>query len=186
MIKLKYLNRFKSKSQLIFQSPLLRKMSYIERHEFLRICHRRWYVSGEYVYHQGDPGTGLYLLEEGSVELLYQENPSDEPVHLEVVHPPDSFGAFSVETPQPRKASAKCTTDAMLYGFFVSDYQSLSKRHPKIALRLLESLVKATNRKLGLALEHLEKENHKEASALLFETLMLPQEETEEEESQPR
>jgi CRP/FNR family transcriptional regulator, cyclic AMP receptor protein len=33
------------------------------------LLHKRNYMPGEYIFHQGDPGIGVYLIEEGTVEI---------------------------------------------------------------------------------------------------------------------
>lgn len=154
-------------------------MSQLERYEFLQLSHRRRYKAGEYVYYRGDPGTGLYLIEQGSVELLFHQTPEEKPVQLTQLHSPESFGAFSVDYQIRRKATARCITDCILYGFFISDYQILGKRHPRIALHFLETLNVAAIQQLDLVLTSFsDEEMDPEACALLFETYSVPTEET--------
>lgn len=178
MIKPKFWKRIKAQSELIYQSAFLKRMSQLERYEFLQLSHRRRFKAGEYVYHQGDPGTGLYMIEQGAVELLYQEEQTDNSVQLTVLHAPECFGAFSVDYLVRRKASARCTTDTVLYGFFISDYQTLGKRHPRIALRFLESLNVFAIQQYDLVMSRTSgidvDDTGPEAYALLFETYDIP------------
>ncbi len=182
MIKSKFWKRIKAQSEMIFQSPFLKRMSQLERYEFLQLSHRRRFKAGEFVYHQGDPGTGLYMIEQGAVELIYQEEQTDNAVQLTVLHSPECFGAFSVDYLVRRKASARCATDAVLYGFFISDYQTLGKRHPRIALRFLETLNVFATRQLDLVMTRMslidKDASGPEAYALLFETYDIPTEES--------
>ncbi len=140
MFKKKFWTRLKSKRELIFESPFLKSLSRLERYEFLSLSHHRRYKSGEFVYHQGDPATGLYLIEKGNVELVHFPAPDKDPLVLTQLSSPDCFGAFSIDYMVRRKASARCISDTSLYGFFLSDYQTLSKRHPRAALRFIETL----------------------------------------------
>lgn len=167
---------------MLFQSPFLKRMSQLERYEFLQLSHRRRFKPGEYVYHQGDPGTGLYMIEQGAVELLYQEEQTDNAVKLSVLHAPECFGAFSVDYLVRRKASARCTTDTILHGFFISDYQTLGKRHPRIAMRFLETINVFATYQLDLAMTSMSQMDDETAGpasfALLFETYDIPSEES--------
>ncbi|MDI6402694.1 cyclic nucleotide-binding domain-containing protein [Balneolaceae bacterium ANBcel3] len=177
MLPTKFWNRIKSHTELIYQSPFLKRLSQLERYELLQLSHRRRYKAGEFVYHQGDPGTGIYFIEQGSVELSFQKSPDVETVVLTDLHAPESFGAFSVDYQIRRKATARCITDCILFGFFISDYQTLSKRHPRIALRFLETLNVTTIQQLDHAVSKKSSEDDElEASALLFETYELPAE----------
>ncbi len=174
-----FLNRIKSQSQLLLHSPFLKRMSQLERYKFLQFCHKRRYQAGEYVYHQRDPGTGLYLIEKGSVELLRQSHPEEDFVQVAQLQSLETFGAFSVDYQIRRKATARCVTDCLLYGFFISDYQVLSKRHPRIALHFLETLNVVSMQQLDVALTRVdEEETENGAYALLFETYLIPSEES--------
>jgi len=61
--------RIKQQSKIVLQSRFLQNLSTLERYEFLQLCHRRTYKSGEYIFYRNDPGTGMYFIEDGSVEL---------------------------------------------------------------------------------------------------------------------
>jgi signal-transduction protein with cAMP-binding, CBS, and nucleotidyltransferase domain len=37
------------------------------------ILHNRHYIAGEYIFCQGDPGIGLYILIDGEVEINYAD-----------------------------------------------------------------------------------------------------------------
>lgn len=123
---------------VVFKSRFLAKMAVHERHEFLQLCHRRKYKAGEYIYYQGDPGTGMYFIEEGMVDLIVE---STDP-HVEkptfTLSPSDTFGALSVSYEIRRMSSARCVTDCTLLGFFRPDFETLRDRHPSIAIKFLE------------------------------------------------
>src|SRR5690606_888955 len=121
---------------------ILQAMTPIERAAFLGLCNRRTYKAGEYIYYQGDPGTGLYIIEEGVVELVV-ENPvesgsDDKPTFR--LEAPESFGALSIGYDMRRMSSARCVTDAVLYGFFKPDLDTLERRYPKIGVKFLNTL----------------------------------------------
>ena len=72
MIGTKKLKSIKNQSEIVFQSRFLKNLSPVERYEFLQLCHRRTYKAGEYIYYQGDPGTGMYFIEDGKIELIIE------------------------------------------------------------------------------------------------------------------
>ena len=83
----------KKQAKIVFQSRFLDNFTPLERYEFLQLCHRRNYTEGEYLYYQGDPGTGMYFLEEGKIQLIVEPNPgSDEEVKTNTIEAPESFG----------------------------------------------------------------------------------------------
>lgn len=137
-------DRFKSmkkQAKIVLKSRFLDNLTPLERYEFLQLCHRRDYNEGEYIYYQGDPGTGMYFLEEGKVELIVEpEAGSGEETNTFLIEAPESFGALSIGYELRRMSSAKCITDAVLLGFFKPDFETLRDRHPKIAVKFLETL----------------------------------------------
>jgi CRP-like cAMP-binding protein len=153
------LKRLKDQSNIVFKSKFLANLNPAERYEFLQLCHRRSYKEGEYVFYKTDPGTGMYFIEDGIIELTVGEpedsSAEDKPNCLELTSP-DSFGALSIGYNLRRKTSARCVTDCELLGFFKPDFEVLRDRHPKIAVKFLQTLtnkalkqLQVTTRKLS-------------------------------------
>lgn len=148
------LKRIKDQGHIIFKSRFLKNLSKVERYEFLQLCHRRTYGKGEYIYHQNDPGTGMYFIENGSVQLITEEgNEADKYTHT--LQPPESFGVLSIGYEFRRFATAKCVEDSTLLGFFQPDFETLKKRQPKIAVKFMETLARITMRQLSIAIDEL-------------------------------
>ena len=142
------LNQIKSQANLVFNSRFLKKLTPIERYEFIQLCHRRSYNAGEFIYHQGDPGTGIYFVEEGEVELIVQQSKvqqgeiddeSDDRTRFKI-GPSESFGALSMGYDLRRMSTARCCSDCTLLGFFKPDFETLKNRHPHIAVKILDVL----------------------------------------------
>lgn len=172
----KKIQKIKNQSQVVFKSRFLKNFSPLERYEFLQLCHRRKYKSGEYIYYQGDPGTGMYFIEEGIVELIV-ETKSEEKEEDEVETPsyelqaPDSFGALSIGYELRRMSSAQCQTDATLLGFFKPDFETLRNRHPQIAIKFMEVLSMIAMKQLEKTTDALiRKTDPEHAFSIQFET----------------
>lgn len=176
----KQFNNMKNKSDLIFQSRFLKNLTVLERSEFLQYCHRRQYKETEYIYYQGDPGTGMYFVEDGKVELIVEPEPGtqDEETHSYVIESPESFGALSIGYELRRISSAKCLTDCTLLGFFKPDFETLKKRHPTIAVKFMETLAMIAMKQLEITTKELKKASSAErAFSLQFQTYMEPEQE---------
>jgi len=138
MIGTKKLKSIKNQTEIVFQSRFLKALSPVERYEFLQLCHRRTYKAGEYIYYQGDPGTGMYFIEDGKIELIIETENQEKPTFT--LEAPESFGALSIGYELRRMSSAKCLSDCTLLGFFKPDFETLRDREPKIAVKFLEVL----------------------------------------------
>ncbi len=158
MLKNNQFNKLKNQTRMIFRSNFLKDLSTTERYEFLQLCHRRKYNKGEFIYYQDDPGTGMYFIEEGCVDLIVA-NSHDEAGKDAVtfkLEPPDSFGALSIGYDLRRLSAAKCVTDCILLGFFNPDFETLKKRNPGIAVKFLEKLSSIAMRQLERTIRELE------------------------------
>lgn len=152
MIGSKQIESLKNKGKLIFNSPFLKNLSSTERIKFLKLCHRRKYKENEFIYYQGDPGTGMYFIEEGRVQLVIEPDmDSDEEEFVMKLERPQSFGALSIGYELRRLSSVKCITDCTLLGFFKPDFETLKKRHPAIAVKFMENLSMITLKQLEIS-----------------------------------
>lgn len=131
--------RLKNQANIVFHSRFLKNLSPAERYEFLQLCHSRHYKEGEHVFYKGDPGTGMYFIEEGKVMLSLGDKSDDMDNPSLTLNSPDSFGALSIGYDLRRKSSAICLTDCALLGFFKPDFESLLDRYPKIAVKFLQT-----------------------------------------------
>lgn len=162
--------------RVIFHSRFLAQMTPLERIAFLQLCNQRTYRAGEYIYYQGDPGTGMYIIESGSVELVV-ETPglADDQKPRYTLDAAESFGALSVGYEMRRMSSARCLTDCVLYGFFKPDLETLCKRYPKVGIKFLGILNMIALKQLQITANHLKTHaGEAEALSLQFETYYAP------------
>ncbi len=120
--------------------------------EFLsQLVHVRHYQSGEPIFRQGDSGVGMYLLVNGSVDIVMHDpagegsNELNGGIFITRLEKGDFFGELSLaEDPSYRSATAVCLTKSTLVGFFKPDLLQVVQRNPstgnKIILRLAEIL----------------------------------------------
>jgi CRP-like cAMP-binding protein len=149
--------RIKGQSNIIFKSRFLSNLSKIERYEFLQLCHRRNYTKNDFIYHQGDPGTGMYFIEEGRLQLSTNVEEGEEVTHT--IQSPESFGVLSIGYEFRRFATVRCLTDCTLLGFFKPDFETLKKRQPHIAVKFMETLAMIAMRQLSTAIDELKSDS---------------------------
>ena len=150
------LKRLRNQGNIVFNSRFLKNLSPAERYEFLQLCHRRKYKEGQFIFYRNDPGTGMYFIEDGKVELAYSidEEASESEKEGFLLETSDSFGALTIGYNLRRRCSARCVTDCTLLGFFKPDFEVLMDRHPQIAVKFLQILT-------NIALRQLERANNK-------------------------
>ncbi|WP_245683921.1 cyclic nucleotide-binding domain-containing protein [Rhodohalobacter halophilus] len=166
----------KQQSNIVKNSDLLKNLSPTERYELLQLCHRRTYKSGEYVYYQNDPASGLYFIEEGQIQLQVKNqggipNSENEETHTITVESPQEIGLVSIGYETRRLSSAQCLTDCTLLGFFTPDFETLKKRNPQTAVKFLEASSNRIMKQLDLSMQKIiELSDVKTAFQIQFET----------------
>lgn len=152
-------------------------MSHTEAYEFIQLCHRRTFRAGEYIYHQNDPGNGLYILESGKVELIIEDTEKNDPEPAFVLEPPKNFGNLSLMYEMRRMSSARAVEEAIVLGFYRSDLDILQKRNPKIAIKFMDEVNRMLARQFDITLKALmAATSEQEAYRLQFENYYMAEE----------
>lgn len=118
---------------LLRSIPLFSDLSQRELSAVESILHRREYDRDEILFHQGDPGVGMYLIQEGTIKILYE--PTDST--LAELADGDFFGELCLLNETPRSATAIARTDSVLYGLFRPDLLDLVERNPSLGVQIL-------------------------------------------------
>ena len=99
-------------------------------HVMAEAVHRRSYRRGESLYYEGDPGLGLYIVEEGRIRLATEPEPG-QTRELRRVAAGEMFGVLSVLGDFRRMETAETVTEARVLGFFRPDLKNVLKRTPQ-------------------------------------------------------
>lgn len=118
---------------LLRDIPLFDELSSGELSLVKSILHRREYDPGEVLFHQGNPGVGMYIIQEGIIEIVYE--PTDNT--LAELSDGDFFGELALLNETPRSATAVAKTESVLYGLFRPDLLGLVEREPSLGVQLL-------------------------------------------------
>jgi CRP/FNR family cyclic AMP-dependent transcriptional regulator len=184
MFKSSFLKTLQGEGRIVFKSRFLKNLSHTESYEFIQLCHRRSFKIGEYIYHQGDPGNGMYFIESGQVELIVENqlktNEAENGESAFILDPPECFGNLSLAYDMRRMSSARAVSDVKVLGFFAADLDTLQKRHPKIALKFMNEVNRTLARQLEATIKTLVSNSDiADAYRLQFETYYASEENTE-------
>jgi CRP/FNR family cyclic AMP-dependent transcriptional regulator len=100
------------------------------------IVHKREYKAGEPVFYQGDPGLGMFIIQEGEVSIRISEREGEEK-ELAVLTDGDFFGELALLDESPRSATAFCKTDCSVIGFFRTDLMELIEENPNLGMKIV-------------------------------------------------
>ncbi len=106
---------------------------------FLKTLHQREYQPNEYVFHQGDPGIGLYIIMEGEVLISSQTEHGYEH-KFAVLTEGDFFGELALLDNEVRSASAVALKNSKLHVVFRPDLDEFIDKYPKQGIEILRGI----------------------------------------------
>lgn len=120
-------------------SPVFRQLNAGEINALRSIAKERNFPSGAEIFKAGDAGDGLYLLKDGSVEILGVLD--DKAAHVfSRIEPGDMFGEMAVIEDKPRSATAIAREPTTVYFFGRNQMLRLVEDVPPLAFVLLREI----------------------------------------------
>src|SRR6266850_793658 len=104
--------------------------------------------AGDLVFKEGDPGTEMYIVQSGRVEVFDETSRGE--VSLAVMEKGDFFGEMALLDGAPHGASARALDDVELIEINSTLFDRMIKGNVEIAVRMLRKLsirLRETNRK---------------------------------------
>jgi hypothetical protein len=96
------------------------------------------HAMGDIVFSEGDIGTEMYIIQQGTIELL--KTMGGETRVLATLEKGDFFGEMSVLEDVPRSASARAKTDVELVRINGATFDAMLKSNTEIAVRMMRKL----------------------------------------------
>lgn len=119
--------------------PLFTHLTVKDLKLLLNLIHNRNYLPGEYIFYQGDPGIGLYIIRDGEVIIQRQTN-EGEIISLATFGKGDFFGELALVDGEKRSASAIAKTETRLGVIFKPDLDDFIDKFPKKGVRILQGI----------------------------------------------
>ena len=140
----------KSDLQISLQSiPLFESLGKRDLLLILNIIHSRSYLKGEYIFYQGDPGIGLYVIREGKVRIIRSDEEGNE-IELAIFSKGDFFGELAMIDGERRSASAVAKSDVRAAVIFKPDLDEFIEKYPKKGINILYGISKIIATRLRL------------------------------------
>ena len=124
---------------------LLDAASDAERTAVLSAARRRRFARGEVIFHEGDPGDTLHLVDKGHVAVRVS-TPLGDLATQRIHGPGDFFGELAVVSPAPRNATLFALDAVETLSLHRDQIDELRDRHPQIDRVLLEATVAEVRR----------------------------------------
>jgi CRP-like cAMP-binding protein len=125
------------------------------------------YRSGSLIYFQGDPADKVFILQNGKVNLVYQDIETGQDVH-DLVQPGEFFGVKSALGRYPREENAVAIQDATIMAFTVPEFEALAAANTRIIMKMLKVFSNQMRRIHHQVSSLMEKEEQQNPEAGLF------------------
>jgi len=129
--------------------PLFAELGKRSRIQLESLVHVRTYKSGETIFEAGDPGSGMYVIRSGGVQIFDRQQGGEQEIAR--LGTKEFFGESTLVMPAKRTASARALEPTVLIGLFRADITDLAKRRPGAAYRILLCIAKAVGERLHFA-----------------------------------
>jgi CRP/FNR family transcriptional regulator, cyclic AMP receptor protein len=129
----------------VFSDLAGRELRFLEN-----LVHLRHYHPHESVFAAGDPGSGMYVIRSGRVQI-YMRHDNGREEELAQLGPGDFFGETTLTAPAVRSASVRTLDHTELIGLFRADLLEAAQKHPVVANHILFGLTRAVSERLQAA-----------------------------------
>ncbi len=114
-------------------------LSEFELHTLREAMDLRVLAPGQYLFHQGDDGDGLYVLEAGDISIVL-ESSTAPPVRLLTFSSGVTFGEMALIDQQPRSAAAIAKSPVKLLHLSQAAFERLCAEQPAVSQKLLTNI----------------------------------------------
>lgn len=94
---------------------------------------------GEYLFREGDPSAGFYVVQKGAINV-HRVSPSGKEQVIHVFRPGESFAEATLATETGYPADARALEPSQVLLIRKHEFIALLKRQPELALRMLGSM----------------------------------------------
>ena len=137
---------------IISETELFRGINFKEMEAIANICHEEVYTEGTVLFQQDEEASGLYILEEGTVNLIIQNGAT---LVYDLEEPGEVFGWSSMVEHGRYTASGICATDVKAIKIERDRLDKIFKNHPDAGLKVLRRLGGVFSKRLSTAYKDL-------------------------------
>ncbi len=98
--------------------------------------------AGEVLFRKGEPGSSMFVIEEGEIEILLPVDPPVNEVQLSVMKEGEFFGELSLFADTPRTATARALIETRLVEMQRGDFITFVMERPSIGISMLAEMAK--------------------------------------------
>ena len=126
--------------RLLENVPIFAGLTRRQLGKILVKLYEKTYAAGETIFNEGDPGKALFIVLQGQVAITRLAGPGEEV--LATLAEGAYFGELALIDDQPRFATARAEKPSILLVLYKSEFDQLIEGHSRIAVRVMNNLLK--------------------------------------------
>lgn len=127
--------------------PLFSTLKKYELRTISKIVYQRTYLKDEFLFKEGNPGSGMFMIKEGAISIE-KETENGDIINLANLTLGDFVGELSLLNDADRSASAKCLDKTKVVVLFRHDLFDLIDKEPILGSKILKELAVMTGERL--------------------------------------
>jgi CRP-like cAMP-binding protein len=119
---------------------LFRSLSIDETHRITDFSSEKKYAAGETIFKYGDPGSHVYMLLDGAVDLQLPANPPEYSFVIAKIEKGELFGLSPLLDSERYTASALCKEDAFLLSIEAAPFRELLRANDLAGFNIMNQV----------------------------------------------
>lgn len=128
--------------EFLSKIPIFKFLLEVDHVSLVSLWKVRTLKTGETLFRKGEPGSSMFVIEEGEVEIILPVDPPVNEVQLSIMKEGEFFGELSLFADTPRTATVRAMTDTTLVEMQRGDFITFVMERPSIGVSMLSEMAK--------------------------------------------
>jgi uncharacterized membrane protein len=120
--------------------PIFEDLDEADREIVARLWRPRALQPGELLFHRSDPGDSMFLIEEGTLEVMIPAQVGAGEVAVSTLHAGDFVGELALLSGMPRTATARAVEPTRVLEMTRGDFMGFLEKRPRVAISMLSEM----------------------------------------------
>lgn len=130
------------KKDFLLKIPIFKFLPEDDHLSLVSLWKEKTLQAGEVLFRKGQPGSSMFVIEEGEIEILLPVDPPVNEVLLSVLKEGEFFGELSLFADTPRTATTRALTDVRLIEMQRGDFITFVMERPSVGISMLSEMAK--------------------------------------------
>jgi CRP/FNR family transcriptional regulator, cyclic AMP receptor protein len=122
--------------------PIFKSLPEEDHLALVSLWKQRTMKQGEVLFHKGEVGSALYVIQDGAFEIILPVDPPINEMLITTLREGDFVGELSLLADTPRTATARALDDSLLFEMARVDFITFIMDRPSVGISMLQEMAK--------------------------------------------